>query len=162
MVAVIRPEIEIRRMARSDLATVFAIEQASYPFPWTRGILADCLRVGYHCRVLTVDREIASYAIVTQAMEEAHLLNLCVAETYRRQGFARTMLSHLIDEVSLDGITRMFLEVRPSNPAAVELYRSSGFRKIGRRPGYYPAEDGREDALVMVCHLDEVRSGGFD
>jgi ribosomal-protein-alanine N-acetyltransferase len=162
MVAVIRPEVDIRRMERSDLAEVFTIEQASYPFPWTRGILTDCLRVGYRCRVLTVDREIASYAIVSHAMEEAHLLNLCVAETFRRRGFARTMLLHLIDEVRTVGIARMFLEVRPSNPGAVELYRSLGFRKIGRRPGYYPAEHGREDALVMVRHLDYARAGEFD
>ncbi|MEN1727008.1 MAG: ribosomal protein S18-alanine N-acetyltransferase [Pseudomonadota bacterium] len=155
MVAVIRPAIEIRAMRRADVSRVNAIEQASYPYPWTKGIIADCLRVGYHCRVLTVDREIAAYAFVTQAIDESHLLNLCVSEDYRRQGLARLMLMHLMDEVQVIGASRMFLEVRPSNPAAIALYESMSFRKIGRRPGYYPTDDGREDAVVMVCHLDE-------
>ncbi len=155
MVAVLRPDIEIRAMRRSDVHAVNAIEQASYPFPWTKGILADCLRVGYHCRVLTVNAEIAAYAVVTHAADEAHLLNMCVAQSFRRQGLARLMIGHLMDEVQVVGAGRMFLEVRPSNPGAILLYKSMGFRKIGRRPGYYPAEGGREDALVMVCHLDD-------
>ena len=48
---------------------------------------------------------------------------------------------------------RVFLEVRPSNPGAIALYHSEGFNEIGRRPRYYPARDGREDALVMAIEL---------
>jgi ribosomal-protein-alanine N-acetyltransferase len=142
-------------MRRSDVATVYAIERASYPFPWTRGILADCLKVGYDCRVLTVDSMIAAYAIVTRAIDEAHLLNLCVSSDYRRQGLARLLLEQIKNEARAIGANRLFLEVRPSNRSALRLYRSSDFRLIGRRPGYYPAEGAREDALVMVCHLDD-------
>lgn len=160
MSAVVEPKIEIRAMRRSDVATVYAIERASYPFPWTKGILVDCLKVGYHCRVLTVDASIAAYAILTQAVGEAHLLNLCVASTHRRQGLARLLLEQIKIEMRATGAKRLFLEVRPSNPGAVSLYRTSGFRLIGRRPGYYPAEEAREDALVMVCHLDSDLQDG--
>jgi len=155
MVAVMRSSIELRKMRRSDLARVDAIEQASYPFPWSKAIFADCLRVGYHCRVLGVDGEVAAYAIVSEALDEAHLLNLCVAQEYRRQGLARQLLLQLIDELCERGSARLFLEVRPSNEAAVALYRTLRFRRIGRRPGYYPDHEGREDALVMVRHLDD-------
>jgi len=51
------------------------------------------------------------------------------------------------------GVRRMFLEVRPSNPYAIALYHDEGFNEIGRRPRYYPAKDGREDALVMAIEL---------
>jgi [ribosomal protein S18]-alanine N-acetyltransferase len=47
----------------------------------------------------------------------------------------------------------VFLEVRPSNPRAIELYRDEGFNEIGLRPNYYPAEKGREDAIVMALEL---------
>ena len=141
-------------MRRSDLTPVAAIEAASYPYPWSRGIFADCLRVGYRCHVLCANGAISGYGIVSMALDEAHLLNLCVAPDRRRSGFARIMLGHLIDEVRVGGMDRMFLEVRPSNRGAVALYRAHGFRVIGRRPGYYPASGGREDAAVMVCHLD--------
>jgi ribosomal-protein-alanine N-acetyltransferase len=48
---------------------------------------------------------------------------------------------------------RVFLEVRPSNPNAIALYASEGFVRIGQRPRYYPAKDGREDAIVMALEL---------
>lgn len=159
MSAVIQPQIEIRSMRRSDVSTVHAIEKASYPFPWTRGIMVDCLKIGYDCRVLTVDGMIAAYAIVTQAIDEAHLLNLCVDSSFRRQGLARLMLEQIKNKARSTGAHRLFLEVRPSNRSALKLYRSSDFRLIGRRPGYYPAEGAREDALVMVCHLDDEPRG---
>ena len=51
------------------------------------------------------------------------------------------------------GVRRLFLEVRPSNPHAMALYHGEGFNEIGRRPRYYPAHAGREDAIVMAMEL---------
>ena len=150
MSAVLSPRLEVRRMLRADLSAVHAIEEASYPFPWSRGIFADCLRVGYRCHVLTEDDVVRGYAIVSYALEESHLLNLCIHPERRRGGLAGMMLEHLLREARLASASRMFLEVRPSNRAAVGLYKRFGFRIIGRRPGYYPEEGGREDAVVMV------------
>lgn len=141
-------------MAKSDLAAVADIEIASYPFPWSKGIFGDCLRVGYRCQVLTIDDQVCGYGIVSMAVDEAHLLNLCIAREQRRQGLAELLLAQLIDEVRMRGMDRLFLEVRPSNRPALALYRRNGFRVIGRRPGYYPAENGREDATIMVLHLE--------
>lgn len=158
MAAVLEPALEVRAMRRSDLTAVADLEAQSYPFPWSRGIFADCLRVGYRCHVLCEREAIVGYGIVSMALDEAHLLNLCISPERRRHGYARIMLGHLVDEVRIAGMDRFFLEVRPSNRAAVGLYRSHGFRVIGRRPGYYPAADGREDAAIMVQHLDPASS----
>ncbi len=161
MVAVLQPRVELRPMRRDDLNAVHAIEAVSYPFPWTRGVFADCLRVGYCCRVAEVDGELGGYMILSAGAGEAHLLNLCVAPVARGAGLARVLLDGALVEAQLLRAGRLFLEVRPTNTRAVELYRKNGFRTIGKRPGYYPADDGREDALVMVRHLDEAegRSG---
>jgi ribosomal-protein-alanine N-acetyltransferase len=43
----------------------------------------------------------------------------------------------------------LYLEVRPSNTRAVNLYERLGFEGIALRRDYYPADQGREDALVM-------------
>lgn len=153
MAAVLIPRVAVRAMARRDLDAVDAIETASYPFPWTRGIFQDCLRVGYRCHVLDVDDAVAGYGVVSHAFEEAHLLNLCIHPDHRRSGLARLLLDHVVREAQVASANRLFLEVRPSNEAAVALYRRRGFRKIGRRPGYYPDGEGREDAIVMVLHL---------
>lgn len=154
MAAVLSEGVAIRAMVRRDLEAITEIESSSYPFPWTRGIFQDCLRVGYRCHVLEIANEVAGYGIVSHALDEAHLLNLCIHPDQRRKGLANLLLDHVVRESRIAAADRLFLEVRPSNKAAVKLYRHRGFQTIGRRPGYYPAREGREDALVMVLHLD--------
>lgn len=156
MVAVVQPRLEIRPMRRLDLAAVLAIEQDAYPFPWSAGIFQDCLRIGYRCLVLTDQGDVCAYAIFSMAMDEAHLLNLCVTARRRRNGLATLLLDQVLAEATLGGADRLYLEVRPSNRAAIRLYSEHEFRQVGRRPGYYPSASGREDALVMVCHLEGV------
>jgi len=160
MAAVLRPDYAIRPMRRGDADAVFDIEQASYPYPWTKGIFFDCLRIGYCCRVAEFDGAIAGYAILSAAAGEAHLLNLCVAPDHRRNGLGQLLLDGVLVDASLLQAGRLFLEVRPSNKPAVKLYRHNDFRVIGRRPEYYPGPGGREDALVMVHHIDDRRIPG--
>lgn len=160
MVAVLQPEYAIRPMRRADAEAVFEIEHESYPYPWTRGIFFDCLRIGYCCRVAESEGAIAGYAIFSAAAGEAHLLNLCVAPDHRRNGLGQLLLDGVLVDACLLQAGRLFLEVRPSNKPAIKLYRQNDFRVIGRRPEYYPGPGGREDALVMVHHIDDRRIGG--
>ncbi len=153
MVAVSRPDSEIRAMCTQDLDAVAAMEADSYEFPWSRGIFADCLRAGHPCWVLWVRGQIAGYGILSIAAGEAHVLNLCIGRQWRGRGLGRRLLMRLLDMIRWSGAGRVFLEVRPSNPVAQKLYASIGFVEIGRRPRYYPARDGREDAIVMELVL---------
>jgi ribosomal-protein-alanine N-acetyltransferase len=154
MAVVWQPQVAIRAMRRDDLAAVIEIEQSAYSHPWSVGIFADCLRVGYRCHVVTDRGQISGYAIYSTALDEAHLLNLCVSPQQRRQGLASILLDHVMRELMLAGVDRVFLEVRPSNKPALRLYAKEGFEKVGRRPGYYPADSGREDALVLLRNLE--------
>ena len=154
MAVVWQPQVAIRAMRRDDLAAVIEIEQSAYSHPWSVGIFADCLRVGYRCHVVTDRGQIVGYAIYSTALDEAHLLNLCVSPQQRRQGLGSILLEHVMRELMLAGVDRIFLEVRPSNKPALRLYAKEGFEKVGRRPGYYPADSGREDALVLLRNLD--------
>lgn len=158
MAAVFDPVWRVREMASADLGAIYRIEQSAYPFPWTRGIFADCLRVGYCCRVLFIGDDLAGYGIMSVVAGEAHLLNLCTAPAHRGRGVARRLLEHLVLEARMRQAGRLFLEVRPSNRVAVALYEKAEFKIIGRRPGYYPDQGGREDALVMVRRLRPVLS----
>jgi len=159
VVAVVQSEYQIRPMRKADLDAVVAIEHAAYPYPWSRGIFGDCLRIGYCCRVVELDGAVSGYAILAIGAGEAHLLNLCVARERRRVGLGQALLDAVEIEASLMRAHRLFLEVRPSNHAALGLYKRNEFRVIGRRRAYYPAEQGREDALVLVRHLDGAGSG---
>jgi [ribosomal protein S18]-alanine N-acetyltransferase len=143
------PQARLRPMNEGDLAAVVGIERRVYPFPWTEGIFADCLRVGYHCTVLELDYLLVGYGIVASGAGEAHLLNVCVREEFRNRGFGRALLAGLLQQAAGAGAAVIFLEVRPANTAAIRLYEAMGFQQAGLRAGYYQAAEGREDALVM-------------
>jgi ribosomal-protein-alanine N-acetyltransferase len=147
------PALRLRTMRESDVPTVLAIDKSAYEFPWTEGIFRDCLRVGYHCRVLEQFYAIQAYGVMSVAADEAHLLNLCVRPQAQRQGFGRKMLSHLVDLACRAGADTLLLEVRVSNQPAIALYMAMGFSEIGQRKRYYPARGGREDALILAKAL---------
>lgn len=141
-------------MHRGDLLPVMAIERVSYEFPWSEGIFRDCLRMGYSSWVAanTLD-EIMGYALMSYAMDEAHILNICVSPDYRRQGIGDFLLQHLLIQSRQREVDWVLLEVRKSNRAAIALYEQAGFHEIGERRNYYPIAGGREDALVLGLHL---------
>lgn len=143
----------IRPMTLQDLDAVYGIEQRAYQFPWSRGIFVDCLRIPYVCELLEERGAVVGYAIMSLGGDEAHLLNLCLDEPARGRGLATMMLDHLILKAMREGVRVLYLEVRPSNAAALALYARSGFARIGVRKNYYRAEDGREDALVLARSL---------
>lgn len=143
-----------RPMTEADLAVVMDIEQHAYQFPWTPGIFRDCLRVGYCCWVLEHDGNIQAYGVMSIAAGEAHILNLCVRTEMQRQGFGRKVLLRLIDIARRHGADTILLEVRPSNGPAISLYQHEGFHEVGERRHYYPAEKGRENALILARNLD--------
>lgn len=148
----------LRPLRESDLDAVMAIEQRAYPFPWTRGIFRDCMAAGYPAWLLHEHGLAVGYGVISLAADEAHILNVCVAPERQGRGWGRLLLRALVAQARDCKAERIFLEVRPSNPQAIALYHSEGFNEIGRRPRYYPARDGREDALVMAMELvgDEV------
>ena len=138
----------------SDVPRVLEIERRAYPFPWTEGIFKDCLKVGYSSwTVQDADGGILAYALMSMAVGEAHILNLCVEPDCHRRGLGRFLLGHLLRIARNANMTLVLLEVRRSNSAARQLYESAGFSTFGVRKDYYPAAAGREDALVLGIDL---------
>lgn len=147
------PRTSLRPMQDADLDEVYAIELRAYPFPWTAGIFRDCLRADYPSWVLVEDGRIIGYFLLSLAADEAHVLNVCVAPECQGRGLGRRLLRAILQLARGRGAHRVFLEVRPTNTGAIALYDSEGFNEIGRRPRYYPAANGREDAIVMAIEL---------
>jgi ribosomal-protein-alanine N-acetyltransferase len=153
MSAVLEPVTELRPMAEADLPLVMAIEKAIYPFPWTSGNFRDSLAAGYDCHMYLCDGEPMGYAVLMRAADEVHLLNLSIAAGWQRKGYGGLLLQQLCEVARGHGARLFFLEVRPSNAAALRLYERHGFRRIGLRRDYYPAPAGREDALIFGLPL---------
>ena len=148
----------IREMQYGDVPAIVAIEADTYAFPWTATIFRDCLLAGYTSLVLELVGGLQGYAIMSLAAAEAHLLNLCVAGHLRRRGFGKRLLHQLLGEARSAGAERIYLEVRPTNQAALEMYRKARFVELGIRRNYYRSLAGREDAMVLVRRLNEIRA----
>lgn len=140
-------------MQAADLAGVHLVEQSSYDYPWSRAVFRDCLLAGYYSLVLDIDGIVSGYSIMSIAAAEAHVLNLCVHPEVRRLGYGRRLLNALLFKAQDSAVQRIFLEVRPSNQAAIQLYLSTGFEEVGIRPQYYQASLGRENAIVLALSL---------
>jgi [ribosomal protein S18]-alanine N-acetyltransferase len=143
----------MRDMTPADVDAVLAIEQAVQTYPWTRGNFIDALDNGYMCRVDEQVEGICGYAVLRPVLDEAELLSIGVAAGQQRKGLGRTILREMLGIALETNMHRVFLEVRPSNTAALALYRSAGFGEIGVRRGYYQNANGSEDAITMACEL---------
>ena len=153
MSAVPNQPARLAPMREADIAAVLAVEQAIYRHPWTRGNFVDSLRAGYQCWSCWDGRDLVGYFVLLISAGEAHLLNLSVAQAYQGHGHGGELLAEVVRIARAQGTRHVFLEVRPSNRAAQSLYTRFGFRRIALRRGYYPAGEGREDALVLTLAL---------
>lgn len=145
--------IELRPMTTKDIDPVMSLEIKLYEYPWTKGIFADCIRVGYDCWVSIENDHIIGYGVLSVGAGESHILNLAVEKTSQSQGIGKHILIHLMDRARLRSAEMCLLEVRPSNKTAIHLYETIGFNEIGSRKDYYPTSKGKEDALLFACQL---------
>lgn len=152
------PRYAMRPMETSDLGAVMAIEQVVFPYPWSQGNFADSLKAGYSAWVCHDGLDLVGYAVFMVALDEAHLLNISVAPAHQGQGIGARLLRWVMDRAVRAGASRLLLEVRPSNASALRLYEHFGFVRIGVRRGYYPAPQGREDALVLSREIGDTWS----
>lgn len=144
------PQARIRDMQADDLDAVAFNEAAAYAFPWSRGIFEDCLSFGHGCWVLDCEPHgLIGHAVMSLSVGEGHILNLSVHPHFQGLGLGGQLLSHLVEQARGEGANCLFLEVRVSNTPARRLYARAGFEEVGWRRGYYPDNDGREDAVVL-------------
>lgn len=144
--------LSFRTMHRDDLKQIMAIEEQAYSHPWTIGIFRDCLRM-HRCWVAQDNETIVGYGVLMLAPGESHVLNLCVKPDQQRKGFGRQLLRMLMQQSEKSDVDMILLEVRRSNQSAIDLYQSEGFHELGVRKGYYPAHNGREDAIIFARYL---------
>ena len=148
--------MNIRKMKDTDIAAVSRIEKLTHIQPWSENVLTDCYHSDYLCLVAEekdYQKELKGYIILSQVLDEAHLLNLCVSLKYQGFGLGRELTARGIKEVVKRGARKMFLEVRRSNMRAIRLYESFGFSEIGIRANYYQGSSLSEDAVVMALVL---------
>jgi len=186
MSAVLQPrEARLEPITVERIAAVCTIERSAYTHPWTPANFGDSLAAGYHCQCLvapappsgepvaarrpralwgrpaaqTGSETLIGYFVAMKGVDEVHLLNITVAPAFQGQGWAPLMLEALSGWSRGQNAQWLWLEVRASNLRALAIYERQGFRRVGLRKGYYPAEgNAREDAVVMSLRLNESNS----
>lgn len=152
-------EFEIDRMSEHDLLEVVEIEEQSGLSRW--GWAA------YHAELQAVDRNlllvirplrrpisgqhIIGYIVAREMAGELHINNVAIRSEYRKKGLGAWLLTRVIENARILGVSIAYLEVRAGNEIARALYEKSGFSVIARRPNYYT--EPSEDALVMSLSL---------
>jgi ribosomal-protein-alanine N-acetyltransferase len=146
-------DLKFRPMSPADVEEVMHLETSVYQFPWTERIFSDCIRVGYDCWLALQADIIVAHAVVSIAAGEGHILNLAVTGEYQGKGIGKQFIQFLLGIAASKQAEIMMLEVRPSNVRAINCYNSAGFNEIGCRKDYYPAPNGKEDALLFAKQI---------
>jgi ribosomal-protein-alanine N-acetyltransferase len=136
-------------MGPTDLDAVMAIEEVSFPTPWSREMFREDFARDFSDALVAAGPgdEVLGYAVCWTIAGESHLLNIAVHPSRRGEGIGRALLSECLRRAARAGSSLIFLEVRAGNEAAQRLYRSMGFEFRGIRKGYYT--DTGEDAVIF-------------
>lgn len=145
--------LNFRPMLISDIDSIMSIETTIYSHPWTKGIFADCIKIGYLCFIAERDQQIYGYGAMSTGAGECHILNISVPKHLQGKGIGKQLLQHMLFQAKQQKVEMALLEVRESNQQAINLYENQGFNEIGVRKGYYPAAKGKEDAIMFAKQL---------
>lgn len=160
-------DIIIAPSTKTEIPAILQIELACQPEPWSeQSFLEEIERLHSYllvARIENADRKngdppvapagtVAGFICFWSVADEIQILNIAVAEQFRRRGIAGKLLGAALGTAGEKHASRINLEVRKSNHQAIGLYRSFGFRPVGERPGYYSAQ--HEPAVLMELELD--------
>lgn len=154
-----------RPMTEADIPAVLAMESAACLHPvhaWSEDNYRSSMRAGYWVRVRCDAQtgQVVAVCVAMDGVDEMHLLNIAVDRALHGAGVAQGLMQLMYGLCVQRGALALWLEVRPSNARAKALYERQGFESVGLRKNYYPAEEGREDAIVMRRHITPEDGGG--
>lgn len=138
---------------KANYQEAFLLQQACHDFPWSENLFADCLTAPYFAEQLLVDGEVAGYYVGLKVSVETTLMDIGIAPSHRGNGLGNLVLKQFLRECNVKQAEEAWLEVRESNKVAISMYENIGFQLIEQRKDYYPAKDGKEDALIMKLVL---------
>jgi ribosomal-protein-alanine N-acetyltransferase len=138
--------MKIINFSKNLLDCIAEIEKQSYTTPWSKEMFLESARNrAVKFKVLTENETVVGYYVISITAGETEILNITVNPAFRRRSFGKAILEDIKKE-SIKGMSDfIFLETRQNNTAALSLYKSFGFEKIGIRKKYYK----NEDALIL-------------
>lgn len=142
----------IRPASLADVPSLAELERVCFSDPWTAAGIRETIQYETARAFVAEDQDaIVGYVMARISGEEGEILDLAVRPELRRRGIGRQLLLSVWNALGNEGVRELYLEVRESNRAAIELYRGHGFRPVGLRPRYY--RNPAEDAIVLRAAL---------
>ena len=142
----------IRPASLADVPSLAELERVCFSDPWTAAGIRETIQYETARAFVAEDQDrIVGYVMARISGEEGEILDLAVRPELRRRGIGRRLLLSVWNALGSEGVRELYLEVRESNRAAIELYRGHGFRPVGLRPHYY--RNPAEDAIVLRAAL---------
>ena len=148
----------IRTATVDDLPYISEIDKEAIAPSWSDESFLNEINNEYSCfQLAEFDNHIVGFCLLKLLGDEAELLRIAVEKSYRRNNVADRLLFSMLDYTSVNKIKTIFLEVRHSNIAAINLYNKHGFTKIGTRIDYYT--EPTEDAIIMRYRIRNSEYG---
>ena len=140
-------DLQIMRKANhSDINSIFGIEKDVFKEEnWSHNMIHNSISdIATTTYVIEELENIVAYCMVKITDNEFEIINFAVAPLFQRKGRGKLILESFLKQIPIN--SSVFLEVKKSNAAAINLYNSTGFQIINIRYNYY--KDG-SDAFVM-------------
>ena len=152
--AMTKTDLIIRSMRKEDIDLLSSFEIEIFSDPWPAEAFIDGLTDENHVfLVVEKENQIVGYGSYYIEMGEGRLTNIAISPDFRRKKIAKKLLEYILGVVKKTTCKYIFLDVRPTNKAAISLYSSYGFYEAYQRAEYY--SNPTEDAMVMVKNLDD-------
>lgn len=147
--------VALKKEMISDLAE---LEKMCFSVPWSENMfIGELSNPAAVYRVILHEEKPVAYMGMWLVADEGQITNVAVHPDHRRQGLAKKLIGTFINIAKREELSFLTLEVRASNQAAINLYKSFGFYQVGLRKKYY---EGKEDALLMTLDIhDEAGKG---
>ena len=143
--------IKVTGLTPENVEGVSLVEKTCFSTPWSLESFQNDLtndNAVYFC--LEDDGKVIGYVGMWESFGEGNINNIAILPEYRRKGYAKLLLEHLISYGKEHKLTFLTLEVRESNEGARSLYQKMGFVRVGVRKKYY---ERTEDAILMTLHF---------
>ncbi len=137
-------------MRKEDLPFIRLIECRCFLDPWPSVCFSQAIDEKGICWSVVLGDKVIGYLVAFKDKNYIHLANIAIDQPYRRLNIASNLINLLIEQAHQSKIKYIKLEVRPSNIAAISLYRKFGFRKFRTIPNYY--KNG-EDAYIYILKI---------
>ena len=148
-------KIRIVPMNADHLEDLERLERICFSRPWSKRMLGEELENQCAAFLVAEDENgtVLGYAGLLVMLDEGYITNVAVFPEYRRLGVAAKIIEVYMNFAAANDLAFLTLEVRPSNEAAIALYRRFGFEEVGRRKNYYDLP--KEDALILTRYFKE-------